>query len=561
MNKIKIIFSIVFSIFFVLSISTYYNTIKQNEYIQKRQKQTFNTFQQMIDGKIIFFRKQFHGRLKNIIKHNKEFKQAIISNDTRKIKAIMDELFKVLKRENRYAKVLHLISNDNISIYRAHNSNSLHDDLTNIRPIVKYVNQHKKTRYGFEVGLHSIVYRVDIPIKYNGKYYGLLEYGVDSDMFINDFISVSDYVRSITLANKKNINGNNKFIPIQQNDVFFKNFNISMLQDTKYFTYQDKAYKILIYNLYDFDASITGKIVLAINTTFDKHFYQHLITTSIINQILLIIIIFLIVDYAFNYYEKKINELIEHERENERMLHQQSKMAAMGEMIGNIAHQWRQPLSAISTIASGIMVQKEYGMFNEDRLIPSMKNITEQTKYLSTTIDDFKNFFSSDKIKQRFKISDVIAKNISLVKDSFKSHQIEIIKEVDDTIELEGYKNELMQAILNILNNAKDQLIKLKSNEPKLIYITAKKENTNIIIEIIDNAGGIDTKIISKIFEPYFTTKHQAQGTGIGLYMTHEIIFKHFKGTIVATNTTTNYQGNIYNGAKFIITLPILQNK
>jgi signal transduction histidine kinase len=236
-------------------------------------------------------------------------------------------------------------------------------------------------------------------------------------------------------------------------------------------------------------------------------------------------------------------------------------MAAMGEMIGNIAHQWRQPLSAISTIASGIMVQKEYGMFNEDKLIPSMQNITEQTQYLSATIDDFKNFFSNDKIKQRFKISDVISKNISLVKDSFKSHQIEIIQEVDDTIELEGYKNELMQAILNILNNAKDQLIKLKTNEPKFIHIIAKKEDTNIIIEIIDNAGGIDTKIISKIFEPYFTTKHQAQGTGIGLYMTHEIIFKHFQGTIVATNTTINYQGNIYNGAKFIITLPIISQQ
>ncbi len=231
-------------------------------------------------------------------------------------------------------------------------------------------------------------------------------------------------------------------------------------------------------------------------------------------------------------------------------------MAEMGEMIGNIAHQWRQPLSVISTSASGIKLKNEYDTLDDEYLNSSVDSIVNSTQYLSQTIDDFRNFIKKDKEKKVFKISDNIHTDLEILRGMIKHNEIIVTLDIEENLEIESYPNELTQIIINIMNNAKDAL-KENEIENKYIFISAKKEDDNYIqISIKDNAKGIKPKIIDKIFDPYFTTKHQSQGTGLGLYMTHRIVKESLKGEIDIKNITYTYEGENYTGAQFIIKLP-----
>jgi len=253
---------------------------------------------------------------------------------------------------------------------------------------------------------------------------------------------------------------------------------------------------------------------------------------------------------------KRIREEVQINKEKDKIVYEQSKMAAMGEMIGNIAHQWRQPLSLISTIASGLLFQKEMGVFEEKRFEDGMNKIVDTTNFLSQTIDDFRDFFKKDKTKTKFFIKDIINKNLQLLEASFKQNHITVETKIED-VELLGFENEFIQAILNILNNAKDALKEQDESLEKYIFINVTKENNKMVLKISDNAGGIPEDIIHRIYEPYFTTKHQAQGTGIGLYMTREIIVKHLDGYLGASNVTFTIDNKKYTGALFTIEIPL----
>ncbi|WP_320033876.1 cache domain-containing protein [Halarcobacter sp.] len=249
--------------------------------------------------------------------------------------------------------------------------------------------------------------------------------------------------------------------------------------------------------------------------------------------------------------EKKQNELVR----QQEMLAQQSKLAAIGTMIGNIAHQWRQPLSLISTIATGTKLKKEMGSLEDKELIDGLDNINQTTQYLSKTIDDFRNFFNTNKVKKEFSVEEAFNNCFNLINVQFKNHNIDIIKNINDSI-IYGIQTELVQVLINLLNNSRDELLKLE-NQKKLIFIDTKEKNDELIIQIKDNAGGIDEKIIKHLFEPYFTTKHQSQGTGIGLYMSEEIIVKHMRGTITIENTEFTYENIHYKGALATIKLKL----
>ncbi len=250
--------------------------------------------------------------------------------------------------------------------------------------------------------------------------------------------------------------------------------------------------------------------------------------------------------------EQKLKEKLL--REKDITLFQQSKLAAMGEMIGNIAHQWRQPLSVISTAATGMLLQKDLGVSTHKDEIKALVAINNSTQYLSQTIEDFRNFLRLDKEVKFFNINDAIEKSISLTNIRKKSDEISVLIDIDKHLEVEGIKNEFIQVIINLLNNAKDALKDLKTQ--KLIFIDAYKQNDNIFILVKDNGGGIPDEIINRIFEPYFTTKHQFQGTGIGLYMSTEIIKNHMKGNLSVQNKEFLYNNIKYNGAVFYISLP-----
>ncbi|MFK2821968.1 PAS domain S-box protein [Arcobacter sp. YIC-80] len=239
-------------------------------------------------------------------------------------------------------------------------------------------------------------------------------------------------------------------------------------------------------------------------------------------------------------------------REKDKIMFQQSKMASMGEMLKNIAHQWRQPLSVITSSASGLKLKKEFGILSDEDFSEFAEGILKSTNYLSQTIDDFSNYFKNSSDKEIFLVNDVIEKAIQLTDSSLKSYDISIQTQFNDNCEIYGIKNELIQVLLNIINNAKDAY-KDKTKNQQIVQIESKKELLNACIIIKDYAGGINENIIDKIFEPYFTTKHQSQGTGIGLYMSKQIIEDRLNGSI----SVENIQKEEEKGVAFKILVPI----
>jgi len=254
--------------------------------------------------------------------------------------------------------------------------------------------------------------------------------------------------------------------------------------------------------------------------------------------------------------EMKIQEAIKENKSKDMMLFQQSKMASMGEMIGNIAHQWRQPLSVISTSVTGLSFKMDYGIkFHENELADSLNRVNETAQFLSRTIDDFQDYLKPQIVAQEFNIKDVIEKNLDMFGKAFSNNDIEIVLNLEDVF-IKNSKNELLQVTINILNNAKDAL-KESSQEEKLLFISVYKKNNFAVISIKDNAGGIIEEVMPKIFDAYFTTKHQSQGTGLGLFMSYQIVTNRFQGTIDVENEIYSYKEKEYKGANFKIILPL----
>ena len=257
-----------------------------------------------------------------------------------------------------------------------------------------------------------------------------------------------------------------------------------------------------------------------------------------------------------NNLEEKVKQEVLKNQEQKIVIAEQSKMVALGEMIGNISHQWRQPLSTISTAASGIQLQKEYGILKDDHLIDSCESIVKNAEYLSQTIDDFRNFIKGDSAKTTFSLKSAIHSFISLVEGSITASNLNLVLDLNEDINIYSHKNELTQCLINIFNNAKDSFLE-KETEYKYIFISISKENDQAIIKIKDNGDGIANDILPKIFEPYFTTKHKSQGTGLGLHMTYRLIVDGMNGTIKAHNTNFEHEDKIHNGAQITISIPI----
>jgi signal transduction histidine kinase len=255
--------------------------------------------------------------------------------------------------------------------------------------------------------------------------------------------------------------------------------------------------------------------------------------------------------------------------EQESMLVQQSRLEAMSEMIGNISHHWKQPLTALSAIIQDIEFKDRYGKLTTDIIKSNVSKSKELVKYMSSTIDDFRDFFDPYDKKELFSIDSVINSNIKILAPILKSYSIKIEKNLINDTKILGYKNELSQVILNILNNSKDALIKSENRDNRVILIEVFKSKMtyyeddkfvtlpSITITFHDNGGGISDDIIDKIYDPYFTTKHKAQGTGVGLYMVQQIIENKFNGQVIVSNASLVHKGTQYKGAKFILKIPI----
>jgi signal transduction histidine kinase len=245
--------------------------------------------------------------------------------------------------------------------------------------------------------------------------------------------------------------------------------------------------------------------------------------------------------------EEKATIQAQQKWEDSKLFIQQSKMASMGEMIGNIAHQWRQPLNSLGLMFQKLNIAYHNDKLNKDIMEQSMQKSMRIIDQMSKTIDDFRNFFRVDKEQQYFTINSTIDSVTSIIGMSLHEYGITLKINSSKEIEVIGFKNELAQVILNIISNAKDAIVE-NSVEAAQINIDLSDDENSATIIIDDNAGGIDEKIIDKIFEPYFSTKDDDHGTGVGLYMSKVIIEDNMRGKLEVFNTLS--------GASFKIVIP-----
>lgn len=231
----------------------------------------------------------------------------------------------------------------------------------------------------------------------------------------------------------------------------------------------------------------------------------------------------------------KIKLMQKTKKSQETLLVQQNKLASMGEMISTIAHQWRQPLSEINGIVLEIDVDNRKKQLNSEVLDKHLNEIEAVTAYMSGTISDFMNFFKHDKALNYFYISDAMKRAVVLLSSSQKKNNVQIFYDIEESIELYSYQSELIQALLIIMNNSMDALSIRKVVNP-IIHLSVEQKGANISIYIQDNAGGIPVDIIEKVYNPYFTTKHEFEGTGLGLYILKMLVEKSICGSVEIVN-------------------------
>ncbi|WP_419764391.1 MAG: ATP-binding protein [Arcobacter sp.] len=320
-----------------------------------------------------------------------------------------------------------------------------------------------------------------------------------------------------------------KHYDLELNNTFIINFLKKVKTIQKSINFQLKYQDIAINKDIDNLLNYTKQLLLKQRETAQNSVYITL------NILYVLVTIFLIL---FTLFYRKLKQ----SQKQLQNLTYQSKLASMGEMIGNIAHQWRQPLTHISYILMNIKTAYEKDKLTTEYFEKKSKLANAQIKYLSDTIDDFRDFFKNTNQKELFNLSTSIKEVTNLLKDSFKAYNISIEYDLDDNISIKAYRGEFLQVLFNIFNNAKDEFIKREISNAKLTIKTYTKKDS-IKVEIKDNAGGIKNELLEKIFEPYFTTKDK--GLGIGLYMSKIIVEK--------SDARLEVQ-NIKGGASFIIT-------
>jgi signal transduction histidine kinase len=243
--------------------------------------------------------------------------------------------------------------------------------------------------------------------------------------------------------------------------------------------------------------------------------------------------------------EERVREEVGHNREKDHLLIQQSRLASMGEMVHNIAHQWRQPLNALGLLIHNIRDDYEYGALTKESLHQATADAQRLLERMSHTIDDFRDFFRPDREMADFDVGAAVRDALFITEASLKHYNIDIAAEIPNGIMAEGYPSQFSQAVLNLLINAKEALLQRASGGHIKVRLATGDDRANVTVD--DDAGGITVDVLPKIFEPYFTTKEE--GSGIGLYMAKMIIEKNMHGSIAAENTGA--------GARFVISIPL----
>lgn len=493
--------------------------------------------------------------------------KALEEENAQKLQELSRDRWQVLKQENRYLK--------NMTFY-----NDKGELLTFLgtRPDLRSLPQ-KPEKKSFQNGFwmkDALTYKIFI----SAPKKGFLVFSIDPRYFLAEIVKLTGFKGFIQLENSQIVYLGG--LDSQEDNIFVEYLkNMDTLTKNNKKTLIDKE----LYTLHTIKERVHGD-VSALKTIFFQNITsgQKRLYKAIYESVFIVLMLGVIASIALHYgFEVLIRRLeksnvklksqeeelrllntnleirVEEEtqkrlaneqeaKEKERMLIHQSKLASMGEMIGNIAHQWRQPLTQLGSILIGLELFYERDKLTKTRLNEKIQEAEEQISFMSNTIDDFRSFFAPRREKTSFNIQNCLEKVLGLMHASLKNNSIEYALHVKEDILITGYENEISQALINIFSNAKDVLLEREITSPKIsIFIYKEKDYAKIDIE--DNAGGIRLQPVEKVFEPYVSTKHASSGTGIGLYMSKTIIEKSSNGYLSVKNSK--------EGAVFSITLPL----
>lgn len=363
-------------------------------------------------------------------------------------------------------------------------------------------------------------------------------FGENDFVFIYEIMSLSSSKNYSKLILEKNIITDERELLAIENILDKSNYSGNI-----FYEYDNK----LVYSsfLFDYKTFISAgvdlnsikKIINKETEISNKNLNKKII--SLLINLVLISIVFFIFSFLL---AKKIEKMFSKYRiriaKSQQLLIQKSKMESMGEMIGNIAHQWRQPLTQLSGVFLDIESAHKCKELNTQYLENRVDQANDLLEYMSKTIDDFKEFYNPNAKSKKFSIEKSTLSAINIIKSSLKFYKINIKVDIDSSLHVEGFCNEFSQVILNLISNSRDMAIQRKIKNPQ-IEISSKLNKNKLSLYVIDNCGGIDEEILEKIFEPYFTTKY-TYGTGIGLYMCQVIIDNKMNGKIFASNLDKN---------------------
>ncbi len=588
MNKSIVTRFIFVYIFFLLTITTifYFNYQKTIEnHFQKTTKESFSEYKAVYDRNKQIADLIFQSEI-NTNKILTIFKDAYLSNKEQRDE-IRKELYEELKEKYYKLKAfnlrqLHFHLPNNDSFLRMHRPKKYGDNLSHIRETVRYVNQNKKYIHGFEEGRIFNGFRFIYPLFFRNMHIGSVEISFNSLAMIkaiketynknSHFLIKKDVVDKKLFEDEKS-----NYIQSQYKEFYYEKEIVSyhkpllIKNNTKQLTkkiYEGEPFSIFLekYNIIKtfipiknpINKEVVAVLFICKSDSFINKEFKDIVILFICTffGISLIFYLFYLQKRANEKLKKINNELdrrvdleIKRNRKKDISLLKQSKMAAITEMLAHIAHQCRQPLNVISTSSSGLILHKEMGKLDDKSFELYTKSISEQVQYLSKTIDKFKEFVKDQEDeKKTICLQKKVDEIIDIVQVSFEDEGIEIIKKFKkENLFVSIHTGDLIQVVLNILNNAKDALIKNNPKKKRIIITIKRKKNGNVLLAIHDNAGGIPQEYAEKIFDPYFTTKHEAVGTGISLYLSYEIITNQEKGKI--------YFKNKNEGTKFYLEL------
>ena len=507
--------------------------------------------------------------------------------ETTKAKELMkaekrEELYELLESKwstwttiNPDFKIMLFHRADGTAFLRMHKPEKYDDYLSGIRPMVKSVHKEQKTLIGYETGKYSTVFRILTPIFYNGEYLGALDFGINPNYFIKQIRKYASqegvlFIKeeNLKLFKRESSFKINDYILQTKTNTYIHNILNKLpsnynLNNDKIVNIDDTTYIVHTYRMNDYNDKEKAKLLFFYDITETLKSQKEFTIMLGVASIIFIIIMFILLNYSFNkllfslkdMHEKHSKELIK----KDKLLHRQSKLAAMGEMISMIAHQWRQPLGALSSIAINLQVKMQLEIFDltkkegreefEKYFNKSLDEINSLVQNMTATIDDFRNFYKPNKILNHHSCNIPIKKAINIIKSSLNSDGVELVEEYLTEKEIDMYSNELMQVVLNILKNAQDNFKEKNIKDPKITIMSTDNNNDEggVLIHICDNGGGIPEDITENIFDPYFSTKDEKNGTGLGLYMSKVIIETHHNGVLKAINSE--------NGACFVIEL------